>query len=87
MMIQIENLKPGQHFSLLGVNYKFLRIEPGTHKQLIRNQWGRTEYPLSYYDALSVCVKVDRRHKGWWFSKVAIRPGQMVVVSDPSAKV
>jgi hypothetical protein len=77
-MIEIEKVRPGQHFTLLGVEYKMLRIEPGTHKQLCRNQWGRAEGGT--YDAISVCVKVNRHHKGWWFSKVAFRPGQMVFI-------
>lgn len=79
MMIQIESVRPGQHFTLLGVEYKMLRIESGTHKQPVRNQWGRVEHG-SYYDALTVCAKVNKRHRGWWFTKVAMRPGQMVVV-------
>lgn len=79
-MNNIENVKSGQTFTLLGVEYKMLRIEPGTHKQPIRNQWGRAEG--GHYDALTVHVKVNRHHKGWRYSRVAIRPGQTVIVKD-----
>lgn len=79
-MNKIEDVKSGQTFRSGTVTYKMLRIEPGTHRQPIRNQWGRAEG--GHYDALTVHVKVDRRHRGWWYSRVAFRPGQMVRIVD-----
>lgn len=78
MMIQIEEVAKGQKFTLLGVEYKMLRIQEGLHKQPKRNQWGRAIG--GHYDAMTVCVMVNRYHRGWRFTKVAIRPGQRVIV-------
>jgi hypothetical protein len=80
MLKKIEEVKSGQIFTCIGVEYKMLRIEPGTHKQPNRNQWGRTVG--GHYDAISVHVKVNRRHKGWWYSRTAFRPGQLVNVKE-----
>ena len=78
MMIQIEEVAKGQKFTLLGVEYKMLRIQEGLHKQPNLNRWGRSIG--GHYDAMTVCVMVNRLHRGWRFTKVAIRPGQRVIV-------
>lgn len=79
-MNKIENVKSGQTFTSMGVEYKMLRIAPGTHRQPIRNQWGRAEG--GHYDAITVHVKVNRRHRGWQYTRVAFRPEQMVTIVD-----
>lgn len=77
MMIEIENVKPGQTFTCLGVEYKMLR-NCGEVSQPNRNQWGRSVGGT--HTAVKMAVKVNRRHRGWGFSYVAFIPGQKVLV-------
>lgn len=79
MMIQIENVKPGQTFTLLGVEYKMLRIA-GEVDQPKRNNWGRLIGGT--YRAHRCAVKVNRHHKGWWFSYLAVPLGASVIVEN-----
>lgn len=77
-MNKIEDVKPGQTFVCMGVTYQMLRFA-GECTQPKRNQWGR---PIGgTYIALRYAVKVDKRHKGWWFSYVAFHPGQYVTIA------
>lgn len=76
-MNKIEDVKPGQTFSCLGVEYLMLRFA-GMCEQPNRNQWGRSEGGT--YTAHRCAVKVNRRHKGWWFSYTAFRQGMMVTI-------
>lgn len=78
-MNTIENVKPGQHFTCMGVEYLYLR-NAGMCTQPNRNQWGRSEGGT--YQAHRIAVKVNKGHKGWWFSYTAFRPGMMVIVKD-----
>lgn len=77
MMIQIENVTPGQTFTCLGVEYRMLR-HAGECVQPNRNQWGRSTGGT--HTALKCAVKVNNGHRGWWFSYVAFRPGTYVIV-------
>lgn len=78
-MNTIENVKPGQTFTCLGVEYKMLRFA-GTCEQPNRNQWGRTIGGT--YTAHRCAVKVNKRHRGWVFSYTAFRPGMMVTIKN-----
>lgn len=78
-MIQIENVKPGQTFTLLGVEYRLLR-HAGTCVQPNRNQWGRATGGT--YTAHRAAVKVNKGHRGWWFSYTAFPIGCFVTVND-----
>ena len=78
-MNTIENVKPGQTFKCLGVEYKMLRFA-GEVQMPNRNQWGRSEG--GHHTALKVAVKVNRHHKGWRFSYVGFRPGTYVTIED-----
>lgn len=78
-MNKIEDVKPGQTFLCMGVEYKMLR-HAGEVQMPNRNQWGRLEGGT--HTALKCAVKVNKRHKGWWFSYTAFRPGQYVIVKD-----
>lgn len=77
MMIRIEDVKPNQTFTCLGVEYKMLRFA-GECSQPNLNQWGRATG--GRYTALRCAVKVNRRHRGWQFSYTAFRPGMLVTV-------
>jgi hypothetical protein len=74
----ITTLAPGTLFTVLGVEYKFLRIKGETHQQPNRNQWGRATGGT--YEAYSVAVKVNRRHRGWQFSYLAIPVAHPTVI-------
>jgi len=78
-MNKIEDVKPGQTFTCLGVEYKMLRFA-GMCQQPIRNQWGRAEG--GHYTAHRVAVKVNKRHKGWWFCYTAFHQGMTVTITD-----
>lgn len=78
-MQTIENVKPGQVFKCLDVEYKMLRFA-GECQMPKRNQWGRAIGGT--YTALRCAVKVNRRHKGWWFSYTAFLPGQHVTIVE-----
>ena len=80
MMIQIENVKPGQTFRTpMGGEYKMLR-HVGDVQQANRNQWGRATG--GRHTEHSCAVKVNRLHRGWRFSYLSFYPGQMVSVED-----
>lgn len=78
-MNKIEDVKPGQTFTCLGVEYKMLRFD-GMCEQPNRNQWGRATGGT--YTAHRCAVKVNKRHRGWWFSYTAFMPGTYVKIID-----
>lgn len=75
----IEDVRPGQTFKCLGVEYKMLR-HAGTCQQPNRNQWGRATG--GFYTAVRCAVKVNKHHKGWWFSYTAFYPNMRVEILD-----
>lgn len=78
-MTKIEDVKSGQTFKSGIVEYKMLRVV-GEIQQPNRNQWGRSVGGT--HTALKCAVKVNRLHKGWWFSYTAFYPGTLVTIID-----
>ena len=52
----------------------------GDVEQRNRNQWGRAEGGTHIEHGCA--VKVNRLHKGWWFSYVSFHKGTTVTIID-----
>lgn len=76
MMIEIENVKPGQTFKSMGFEYRLLR-HVGEGETFNVNQWGRA---TGGKRKAHVAVVKSLGYKGR-VSRVAYYVGQMVTVS------
>lgn len=61
-MNKFEGMKPGTLFTVMGVEYEFVR-DAGEIDQGNRNQWGRSE--PGTHKAQKIVVRVNMRHRGW----------------------